>query len=69
MSRHQHHPHHPHNENSSVHPRKSFHRDWRFIVAVILMLIAIIVYVMTLDDSVVPVPTPENPPGAQPASP
>ena len=35
------------------HPR-SLHKDWRLWVAVILMLIAILTYVFTLDDAVVP---------------
>jgi hypothetical protein len=39
-------------------PKKKLHQDWRFIVAVVLMLIAMIVYVLTLDDAVVPGKTP-----------
>lgn len=39
-------------------PQKKFHQDWRFIVAVVLMLLAMIGYVMTLDEAVVPGPAP-----------
>jgi hypothetical protein len=35
-------------------PKKKLHQDWRFIVAVVLMLIAILTYVFTLDDSFIP---------------
>jgi hypothetical protein len=35
-------------------PKKKIHQDWRFIVAVVLMLIAIFVYVATMDDAIVP---------------
>ncbi|MEO8350102.1 MAG: hypothetical protein ABI680_00135 [Chthoniobacteraceae bacterium] len=30
------------------------HRDWRVVCAAVLMLIAMVIYVMTLDESVVP---------------
>jgi hypothetical protein len=33
---------------------KKFHKDWRVWLAVVIMLAAIIVYVLTLDDSIVP---------------
>ncbi len=33
---------------------KQFHKDWRVWLAVGVMLVAIIMYVLTLDDSVVP---------------
>lgn len=49
MSRHQHHHHNPHHQQQPVRKSKAFHRDWRFITAVILMVIGIIVYVMTMD--------------------
>lgn len=32
-------------------PRKSIHKDWWMWVAVVLMLAAILIYVLTLDDS------------------
>ncbi|MBN9692569.1 MAG: hypothetical protein J0M24_20160 [Verrucomicrobia bacterium] len=35
-----------------------FHRDWRVWAGVILMLIAMLTYVFTLDDSTAPVPVP-----------
>ena len=52
MSRHQHHHHHhgP-QEQSGTGNRGVFFRDKRFVVAVILMLIGIMVYVMTMDES------------------
>jgi len=31
-----------------------FHKDWRVWLAVVIMLAAIIIYVLTLDDSIVP---------------
>jgi hypothetical protein len=34
--------------------RRKWHKDWRTWVAVVLMLAAIITYVLTLDDSIVP---------------
>ena len=36
---------------SSRPKRKRLHKDWRVWVAVILMLAAMIIYVLTLDDS------------------
>ncbi|MGO9570500.1 MAG: hypothetical protein ACLP5H_23460 [Desulfomonilaceae bacterium] len=33
---------------------KQFHKDWRVWLAVAIMLAATIIYVLTLDDSVVP---------------
>lgn len=50
-------------------PKKKLHQDWRFIVAVVLMLIAIVAYVLTLDDRMVPGPAPANPPATTPANP
>jgi hypothetical protein len=52
--------HHHHTET----PKKKLHQDWRFIVAVVLMLISMIVYVMTLDEAVVPAEQPANTPVA-----
>ena len=63
MSRHQHHPsHHSHSTPS----KKKFYNDWRLIVAVILMLIAMITYVLTMDESLEPA-LPGEPPTVQPA--
>lgn len=44
----------------SNHPKSGpqFHRDWRVWAGVILMLIAMLTYVFTLDDSTAPVPVP-----------
>ncbi|GAT33882.1 hypothetical protein TSACC_22302 [Terrimicrobium sacchariphilum] len=59
MSRHQHHHHgKPRQQESRATP---FHRDKRLIAAVVLMLIGILVYVLTMDESVEPVPAPDAP--------
>ncbi len=59
MSRHQHHKHNPHHESSR--PKKKLHQNWIFIVGVILMLIAMVVYVLTMDESIVPADSGEPP--------
>jgi hypothetical protein len=49
--------------------KKKPHQDWRIIVAAIFMMIAMIMYVLTMDESIVidpmtprgPAPTPANP--------
>ena len=54
-----HHHHHPHRKSSqqeSSGPTPFFRKRWVFVVAVILMLIAMRVYVLTLDDSTVEEP-------------
>ncbi len=33
---------------------KKFHKDWRVWLAIFIMLVAMITYVLTLDDSIVP---------------
>jgi hypothetical protein len=48
--------------HSSDAPKRKLHQDWRFIVAVVLMFVAMIVYVLTLDEAVVPVPSPASAP-------
>jgi len=40
-----------HRHSSSSQPRKSLHKDWRMWAADVLMLAAIVIYVLTLDDS------------------
>ena len=35
----------------ALRPRRSPHKDWRVWAAVVLMLAAILIYVLTLDDS------------------
>ena len=42
-----HHNRHPGTEQ----PSKKLHKDWRMWVAVVLMLAAIMIYVLSLDDS------------------
>jgi len=41
-------------EENSESGGKKLHKDWRVWLAVIIMLAAIIMYVLTLDDSIVP---------------
>lgn len=41
---------HAHRANQEPH-RRRIHKDWRLWVAIILMLAAILIYVFTLDDS------------------
>jgi hypothetical protein len=42
---------HHHRNPDSEQPRKEIHKDWRMWMAVILMLAAVMIYVLTLDDS------------------
>jgi hypothetical protein len=53
-----HHTHHESGGHSHPPAGRKLHQDWRFIVAVVLMLIAMVVYVLTLDEAVVPVVVP-----------
>jgi hypothetical protein len=57
--------HHHHTEKPS---KKKIHQDWRVIVAVVLMLIAIVTYVMTLDEAVIPGEAPGTPAVPVPAA-
>jgi hypothetical protein len=42
-------------DQSHKHPsRGKMHKDWRAWLAFLLMLVAIITYVLTLDDSIIP---------------
>jgi hypothetical protein len=42
-------------DQSHKHPsRGKMHKDWRAWIAFLLMLVAIITYVLTLDDSIIP---------------
>ena len=56
-------------DHETKYTRKKLHQDWRFIIAVVLMLIAIVAYVLTLDDRVAPGPAPVSPPATAPANP
>lgn len=50
-------------------PKKKLHQDWRIIVAAVVMMIAMIMYVLTMNETVVIDPmTPATPP-AVPANP
>jgi len=44
-------PQHHHGQSVSGTPRRKLHKDWRMWVAVALMLAAITIYVLSLDDS------------------
>jgi len=42
---------HHHGHSGSEKQRKKMHKDWRVWAAAVLMLAAIMIYVLTLDDS------------------
>ncbi|HVX10599.1 MAG TPA: hypothetical protein VHC22_05425 [Pirellulales bacterium] len=42
------------------------HQDWRVFVAVVLMLVAMVVYLMTMDESLLPTSPTEQPVPAEP---
>ena len=65
MSRHQHH-HHNHPHSSSPAKPKGIHKNPWLIAGVVLMLIAMVVYVMTMDESVEPAVVPAAPVTAAP---
>ena len=46
-------PHHGANEQNKP-SRKKWHRDWRVVAVAILMLAAMLIYVLTMDDSMWP---------------
>ena len=46
-------PHHGANEQNNP-SRKKWHRDWRVVAVAILMLVAMCIYVLTMDDSMWP---------------
>lgn len=50
-------------------PKTPPHKDWRFILAVVLMLIAMVVYVMTLNEAVVPEVVPAGDAAAESGTP
>ena len=56
-------------DHETKYTKRKLHQDWRFIVAVVVMLIAIVVYVMTLDDTMAPGPAPASPTATTPANP
>jgi hypothetical protein len=49
--------------------KKKFHQDWRIIVAAVVMMIAMIMYVLTMDETVVLDPMKPAAPAASPANP
>jgi hypothetical protein len=62
--------HHPHKRDEEKHWinnffRPGFHKDWRAWLVLGLMLAAITIYVLTLDESVQPVNAPQVPAATQ----
>lgn len=53
MSRHQHHHHNKHHPKEAPRARKLHQSPW-LIIGVVLMLLAMVVYVFTMDESVEP---------------
>ncbi len=51
---HKHSTHHDHQEHGHSHRRRGPHKDWRVVTAVVLMLGAMVIYLMTMDESEVP---------------
>jgi len=56
-------------DHETKYTKKKLHQDWRFIVAVVLMLIAIAAYVMSLDEAMVPGQAPTAPAATAPVNP
>jgi hypothetical protein len=57
----------PHGDNRKKSTGHKLHRDWRLWVAVVLMLLGMVIYLLTLDERVVPagsVPGPGTPAGS-----
>ena len=42
------------NHHASHPPKKKIHQDWRIIAAAVVMMIAMIMYVLTLDETTAP---------------
>lgn len=49
--------------------KKKFHQDWRIIVAAVVMMIAMIMYVLTMNETVVLDPMKPAAPDGAPANP
>jgi hypothetical protein len=60
MSRHQHHHHNKHHPKEAPRARKLHQNPW-LIVGVVLMLLAMIIYVLTMDMSVEPAALDDSP--------
>jgi len=59
------HRHHAHSQEAS---KRGWHKDWRTWLVVSLMLLAMLVYLLTMDDSLVPVdvsPKGQSPPSTE----
>ncbi len=55
MNQHEHqHKHHGHEHEQHHRPRKGLHKDWRTWLVVGLMLGAMVIYVLTMDESIRP---------------
>jgi hypothetical protein len=57
-----------HHHQSADRSKKKLHQDWRVIAAVVLMLIAMLAYVLTQDESVGPTPGATGSPANVPAN-
>jgi hypothetical protein len=55
--------------NHSGPKRKKLHQDWRIIAAAVVMMIAMIMYVLTMDETVVLDPMTPVAPAAAPGNP
>ena len=63
MNQHEHHSkHHGHEHEHHHHKRKGFHKDWRAWLVVGLMLGAMVIYVLTMDESIRPGSTKQSEP-------
>ena len=65
MSKHPNHPHESKKNTAARQPGGGLHRDWRFWTAVLLMLGAMAMYVLTMDESLAPGGEPAVPADAQ----
>lgn len=45
---------HDHSQHHNHGQKQGLHKDWRLWVGVIIMLVAMLVYVVSLDDSIIP---------------
>jgi len=60
------HHHHQHSDSHSQTERWKPHKDWRVILAAVVMLIAMIIYVLSLDERLFPGdPGSRQPPASQ----
>jgi hypothetical protein len=72
MNQHHDHPgHHHHNHEGHHHedkPRRQLHKDWRIWLAVVVILVALGIYVLTNGEVLRPAPLPPQVPAQVPAT-